>query len=152
MIYLNQHRLSEFFLELEKFDMELAEKVHLEPCKLCGGRLDVANYYRKVRGIGASEPVIKFGLCCRKEGCRKRAPIESVRFLGGFIYCSIFVLLISALMNGDQRRFKNISRHFDLSARTMKRWFEFWDEIFHRTSFWKEHKGKVPDFFPLTQS
>lgn len=147
MKYISPHQVSELFLILEKIDMLLAQAAHERPCEYCSGQLDVANYWRKIRGSGDDKPVIRFGLCCRQEGCRKRANVESIRFLGGFIYSSFFVLLASALLNGDADRFKNIVRRFGLAPRTLKRWQYFWDEIFEQTLFWKEQKGKVSSFF-----
>lgn len=152
MKYINSRQISELFLILEKIDMLSAEAAHEKPCEYCGGQLDVANYWRKIRGTGDDKPVLRFGLCCRQEGCRKRASVESIRFLGGFIYSSFFVLLVSALMNGDSDRFKNIARRFGLAPRTLKRWQYFWDEIFEKTSFWKEQRGKVFSFFHQTLS
>ena len=152
MSYTSPRQVSELFLILEKIDMHLAQAAHEKPCEYCGGQLDVANYWRKIRGTGADKPVIRFGLCCRREGCRKRARVESMRFLGGFIYSSPFVLLVSALMNGDSYRFKNIARRFGLAPQTLKRWQHFWDDIFEKTSFWKEQRGKVLSFFHQTPS
>lgn len=146
MGYISFRHFGDLFLALEKIDRVLAEEAHAKPCGHCQGQLDVANYYRKARGIGHGEAVIKFALCCRKTGCRKRVQVESMRFLGGFIYGSFFVLLTSVLRNGDRRRFKNLLRRFDISPRTLKRWEHFWDNIFPLTSFWKERKARVPDF------
>ncbi len=152
MKYISPHRFSELYLILEKIDMELAETAHEKPCAYCSGQLDIANYYRKIRGIGDDKPVIRFGLCCRKEGCRKRTKVESIRFLGGFIYSSFVVLLASSLNTGDHSRFKNVVRHLGMSSRTLRRWQHFWNKIFDQTSFWKEQKGKGHHFFPLSQS
>ncbi len=151
MTYISAHQIRKLFLVLEKIDMVFANEAHLIPCVFCGGRLDVANYSRKLRGTGQAEPVTKFSLCCRQEGCRHRADVPSIRFLGGFVFSSVFVLLVSGLMNGDHRRLRNLVRRFEISWRSLKRWQTFWNGIFEQTSFWKEHKGKHPGFFHQVQ-
>lgn len=143
MNYFNTRQFGELYLILEKIDMALAKIAHEKPCQHCGGPLDVANYERKIRGHGQDGPAIKFGLCCRQEGCRKRATVESIRFLGGFIYCSLTALLACYFLNRSKKRFKSILRRFNLNPRTLKRWNIFWDKIFEKTTFWKEHKVKI---------
>lgn len=143
MKYIRPRHFGDIYLILEKIDMAYAEEAHKKPCEYCGGPLDVANYERKLRGHGQDGPVIRFGLCCRQEGCRKRARVESIRFLGGFIYCSQTVLLACYFLNGNQKRFKNILRRFNLNPRTLKRWIIFWNDILEKTAFWKEHKAKI---------
>lgn len=143
MNYFSPHRFGERYLILEKIDMALSEIAHKKPCEHCGGPLDIANYERKIRGFCHDGPVIKYSLCCRREGCRKRTRVESVRFLGGFIYGSPTVLLACFLFRENQKRFRNILRRFNLNVRTLKRWREFWDKIFEQTTFWKEHRVKI---------
>lgn len=143
MNYFSTRHFGELYFVLEKIDMVLAKIAHERHCQHCGGPLDVANYGRKIRGNGLDKPVIKYGLCCRQEGCRKRATVESVRFVGGFIYSSMTILLACYLLNGSQIRFKNILRRFNLNPRTLKRWNIFWSEIFEKTAFWKEHRVKI---------
>lgn len=147
MKYISPRQFGEIYLILEKIDMAYAKEAHEKLCEHCGGKLDIANYWRKIRGIGEDQPVIRHGLCCRNDGCRKRATVQSIRFIGGFIYSSFFTLLASVLLTGDLRRFKNIVRRLSVSPRTLKRWKHFWDEIFEKTIFWKEQKGKSLCFF-----
>ena len=44
-------------------------------CSRCGGRLHVADYSRKPRGLGFSrgEGFTRFSFCCGSEGCRRRS-------------------------------------------------------------------------------
>jgi hypothetical protein len=149
MKYINQITIGEFYFTLEKFDKLSAEELHSKCCPYCGGKLDRANYRRKARGIDHDAFVTRFSLCCREEGCRRRVKPESIRFLGSFIYGSVFILLLSYLLNGETYRFNNICRRFKVSRRTLKRWQEFWLKVFPQTHFWKVQKGRVPDFLVL---
>ena len=149
MRYNKQIAIGEFFFSLEKFDKLSAEEVHSRSCPYCGGKLDWANYSRKARGIEHQAFGTRFSLCCREEGCRRRVMPESIRFLGSFVYSSVFILMMSYLLNGQAHRFNNICRRFKLSRRTLKRWQEFWLRVFPQTHFWKEQKGRVPAFLVL---
>jgi hypothetical protein len=149
MKYINQMEIGEFFFALEKFDKLMAEDVHLKSCPYCGGKLDWANYKRKSRGIEHEAFLTRFSLCCRKEGCRRRVMPESIRFLGSFVYSSVFILLLSYLLNGRADRFNNICRRYKVGRRTLKRWQEFWIRVCPQTRFWKEQKGRVPGFLVL---
>ena len=70
-----------FFQSLRQFDKEIFLTAKAQGCPHCGGPLDTANYLRKTRGM-AEENELRFSLCCRREGCRKRRLPPSVRFLG----------------------------------------------------------------------
>lgn len=150
MQYISIKQIGELFLQLEKFDKMSAEELHAKPCPHCGGKLDWANYKRKVRGFDHDSLSVRYSLCCREDGCRRRLLPESVRFMGCFIYGSGFILLISYLLNGQMKRFTNISRKFKMSLRTLKRWEHFWLKIFPQTSFWKENKGRFSHFLVLS--
>ncbi len=141
MGYNGQSQFGEFFLLLEKFDKEIVDEAHLRPCEHCSGKLDRANFYRKVRGNGIAVPVIRFSLCCRVDGCRKRLTTDSLRFFGRFVYGSFYVLMIGHLLNGQIGRLKNIMRRFGVSKRTLVRWQYFFEKILPMTSFWEARKG-----------
>lgn len=85
-----------FWEILEARDQELAREAQAKGCQVCDGKLDVGNYPRKDRGLGASNlPLagIRLSLCCRVRGCRKRHTPPSVRFLSRRVYLApIFIL------------------------------------------------------------
>ena len=80
----------EFFAALEAVDASIARRVADARCPVCGGALHVSNYGRKPRGgliaQAGEASVLRFSLCCEKEGCRKRATPPSLRFLGRRVY------------------------------------------------------------------
>lgn len=60
----------EFYLLLYEADKQLTAKVKAQGCT-CGGRLHVANYPRKPRGLPPEVEDLyatRFSLCCDREG------------------------------------------------------------------------------------
>ena len=88
-----------FFEQLEEEDARMAARVRLAGCPHCEGRLDRADYPRKPRGgdlaAGGERLDRRIGLCCAREGCRRRATPPSVVFLGRRVYLGIAVLKAS---------------------------------------------------------
>ncbi len=66
----------EFFRLLVQFDERITQRVAAEGCPWCDGPLHRGDYARKPRGAliaPAGEAfVVRFSLCCGREGCRKR--------------------------------------------------------------------------------
>ena len=89
----------EFFTLLEHLDEEMARGVAARGCPRCEGPLHRGDYGRKPRGAliaPAGEAfVVRFSLCCGREGCRKRATPPSVRFLGRRVYLGAVVIVAS---------------------------------------------------------
>lgn len=89
----------EFFATLEALDQAIARRVSASRCPACGGPLHAGNFRRKPRGaLLAPEGetfVIRFSLCCGREGCRKRATPPSLRFLGRRVYLGVVVIVAS---------------------------------------------------------
>ncbi|MDD8042452.1 MAG: hypothetical protein PHC78_01675, partial [Verrucomicrobiota bacterium] len=88
----------------------------------------------------------RYSFCCSTEGCRLRHTPVSVRFLGRKVYAGVFVVLISALMNGpNKRRACELHRELGLDVRTLKRWHQWWQKEFVSTPFWRlERSGFMP--------
>jgi hypothetical protein len=77
--------------------------VQLVGCAVCGGKLHVAHYPRKPRGIrGSLDGSVKTRLsfCCATDGCRRRCTPPSVRFLGRKVYLGAVVILVMAMEHG----------------------------------------------------
>lgn len=137
-----------FFQSLAKFDEILALQAQQAGCP-CDGRLDRANYPRKPRGgpadLGSSYDT-RWSFCCAVDGCRKRATPFSVRFLGRRVYLGVVVVLATVLAHGlTGKRLLQLQEQISstLSAKTIKRWRHWWQEIFPRTAFWKEHTARM---------
>ena len=69
-----------------------------------------------------------------------------MRFLGRKVYSEVFVVLISALMNGpNERRAGELHRELGLDVRTLKRWHQWWQKEFVSTPFRRlERNGCMP--------
>lgn len=119
----------EFFECLERHDLATTKRVAEGRCPVCGGPLHRGDYGRKPRGglvAQAGESfVIRFSLCCGREGCRKRATPPSLRFLGRRVYLGAVVILASVVaqalgLAGAVRRATGVP------ARTTRRWLGWW--------------------------
>lgn len=95
---------AKFWEILEARDRELAWEAQTKGCQVCDGKLDVGNYPRKDRGLGASGlPLagIRLSFCCRVRGCRKRHTPPSVRFLGRRVYFGAIIILACVAKIGE---------------------------------------------------
>lgn len=107
-----------FFEELRNLDHALFLKVKSEGCLLCKSQLDTSNFKRKPRGLGEREE-IRYSLCCRKEGCRKRVTPPSLRFFGRRVYSAwVFILALNYL--------KELGLQDKILKQTLARWKSFW--------------------------
>jgi hypothetical protein len=88
-----------FHAELLAADVVAAVRVRAAGCLRCeGGRLAVANYPRKARGLDEEAEReglygLRLSFCCSREGCRRRTTPPSVRFLGRRVFAATVVLL-----------------------------------------------------------
>jgi hypothetical protein len=145
-MYHDLPRTARFWLVLFAIDRDLAETARKEGCS-CGGRLHCANYLRKPRGTPVQIPKsqrLRLSFCCNRDGCRKRTPPPSVRFLGRKVYLGAIVILISALRQGPTpRRVRELSQRFGADPQTIARWQLFWREHFPQTPFWKIARARL---------
>jgi hypothetical protein len=133
----------EFLFEI---DQKRAEEVRSEKCPSCGCNLHSAHYLRKPRGPRNLPKQYRYRLsfCCARDGCRKRVTPPSVRFLGRKVYLGAVVILISAMRQGPTpRRVRELTELFQVDRRTIYRWREFWNELFPKTTFWKEARARL---------
>jgi len=140
---LPQH--STFWSFLFSVDQDLAKTTCEAGCP-CGGRLHVADYPRKPRGVdGLPEQYrTRLSFCCAREGCRKRRTPPSARFLGRKVYLAAVVVLVAAMRQGPTpRRVRELSERFGCDRRTIGRWRVFWQELFPQTQFWKAARGRL---------
>lgn len=119
-----------FHAHLRLLDEASAVEVQRGRCPACEGRLDVANYPRKVRGLDVESEAAggyarRFSLCCAREGCRKRATPPSVRFLGRRVFASVIFLLVALGQAGVHAGASSPSTTKP-SWPTRKRWSWWW--------------------------
>lgn len=124
---------AKFHALLWELDVAVAQSVRGGRCPRsgCGGRLDVANYPRKVRGIGEAEAVagryeLRLSLCCSVRGCRRRATPPSVRFLSRLVYAMHFIVAWAASLSALSKRADASQVEPGPSRQTTKRWQEYW--------------------------
>lgn len=119
---------SNFFQSLYDLDKKAFQEMKAIPCSKCGGKLDTANIPRKLRGKPEGM-TIRFGLCCRKEGCRERIWPPSLRFLGRKVYSAWTIMLAI-----DFHQFLGLSP--PIPRRTLVRWRNFWrDQLAENSPF-----------------
>jgi hypothetical protein len=132
-------------LLLPRIDDDLAAEAQEAGCLLCGGRLDVADYPRKVRGADelGDEYAWRRSFCCAAEGCRKRRTPPSVRFLGRKVYLGAVVVLATALQRGPSKTsVTKLSALLGISRRTLARWCRWWSTMFVTSRFWTSLRGR----------
>jgi hypothetical protein len=126
----------EFFTVLEEIDEGVARRVAAEGCPKCEGPLHRGDYERKPRGAviaAAGEAfVVRFSLCCGREGCRKRATPPSLRFLGRRVYLGV-VVIVASLVAQALGAAEASRRATGVPSRTTRRWLGWWRGPFIQT-------------------
>ena len=134
-----------FLAALGAIDAEHARRVQLERCPHCGGPLDRADFPRKPRGeLGEAADAYtwRLSLCCRVDGCRRRATPPSLRFLGRKVYFAALVVIASAIGRGTQLVGRGrVSEVRGVPVRTVRRWLGWWQTVFALSAFWTEAKA-----------
>jgi len=117
----------EFFATLEALDRAIARRVAASRCPECGGPLHAGNFPRKPRGaLVAPEGeafLVRFSLCCGREGCRKRATPPSLRFLGRRVYLGVVVIVASLVAQALGAASASTT---GVPRRTTRRWLSWW--------------------------
>ena len=92
---------SSFFQTLQSLDKDTYLAAKLGKCRSCDGPLDDSHYLRKPRGQALvhldGKACLRYSLCCRNDGCRKRTMPASLRFAGRKVYCALFILVFVSL-------------------------------------------------------
>ena len=107
-----------------KIDVAMAKSIGEESCPHCGGPLHVANFIRSPAGHGEStDPSfrIRQGLCCGREGCRKRLTPPSALFLGRFRYTGITIFTALSLDPGSPE-LQKFQQEAGFSHQALGRW------------------------------
>jgi len=136
----------EFFEGLTAIDEAIVERAAEEPCRDCGGPLHRGDYPRKPRGGGlalaAEGFVMRFSLCCGRDGCRHRATPPSVRFLGRRVYVGAVVIVASAIVLTTMAAAAAL-RATGVPARTTRRWLRWWRGPFTASSPFLELSARL---------
>ena len=123
----------EFFELLVRVDEGVTQQVAAVGCPWCDGPLHRSNYNRKPRGAliapAGETSVVRFSLCCGREGCRKRSTPPSVRFLGRRVYLGAVVIVASIVALAVQGA-REIRRQTGVPSRTLRRWLGWWQGPF----------------------
>jgi hypothetical protein len=66
-----------------------------------------------------------------------------VRYFGRKVYLAAVIVLCTAMQHGvtPQRAFE-LKQAVGVSRKTLCRWREFWQELFVKTSFWRQAKSR----------
>lgn len=136
------------FSLLYKIDHDLAETAKANGCRFCRSRLDSANYFRKPRGGPADideDSLVRFSLCCSREGCRRRTLPPSTRFDGSRVYWSCVILVVMALRQNqpESSSIRRLQRMFSISRQTITRWIRYFSEEFPAGEQWKRLRGRL---------
>lgn len=138
-----------FYQSLYHLDQAIAADVQAAGCQHCGGRLHVADYPRKPRGVRSvldESYYYRLSFCCAADGCRRRTTPPSVRFLGRKVYLGVIVILVTALTNGLSPRHRRwLMDQLDLWPQTIARWQRWWREQVPMTRCWRSLQ---PRFVP----
>lgn len=136
------------FSLLYRIDQDLAESAKAKKCAFCQSRLDNSNYLRKPRGGPADideAHLVRFSLCCSREGCRRRTLPPSTRFDGRRVYWRCIILVVMALRQNqpESHSIGRLQRMFSISRQTITRWIRYFSEAFPAGEQWKRLRGSL---------
>ena len=138
-----------FYQSLFQLDQAIAADVQAAGCQYCGGRLHVADYPRKARGVRSALDAsyqYRLSFCCAMDGCRRRTTPPSVRFLGRKVYLGVIIVLVTALTDGlSSHHRRRLIDQLDLWPQTIARWQRWWREQAPMTRCWQALR---PRFVP----
>lgn len=128
-------------------DSDLAASKRRQGCPRCGGPLHRAHYRRKPRG-GPRVPdeyCARQSMCCGREGCRRRCLPESCLFMGRRVYWRCVVLVVMALRQRrpDAASAGRLVRMFEISRKTLVRWFDYFRDAFFQSQEWQRVRGRL---------
>ena len=131
-----------------RIDMDLARQHRQGRCPYCGGPLHQANYTRKPRGEPEGIPedyMVRFSLCCGREGCRCRSLPPSTRFMGRRVYwgCVILVTMTLRQNRPDGMSAKKLQRLFGVTRNTLIRWAAYFRDVFPSSAQWQRLRGRI---------
>jgi hypothetical protein len=129
-------------------DTDLAEQKRVNACPFCGAPLHTSNYLRNPRGGPGNIPEmfsIRHSLCCSAENCRRRVLPPSLRFWDRKVYWSIVILVTVVLQQQRTEGYSagKIIKMIGISRHTLKRWIQYFKDVFPQTGRWKRIRGRI---------
>ena len=132
-----------FFRLQQEIDQAECRRVQALGCPDCAGPLDRNDHARKPRGLPFQHfdcDPRRLNLCCRD--CRAHNMPESVVYLGRRVYVGVVLALASILVSGlTPRRLARVQADLGVSAQTVRRWRQWWQNGFVESRFWAERRG-----------
>ncbi len=147
MSYLDLVDQARLFETLHSIDLELAERHRATRCQQpgCSGPLHWGRFQRKPRGESIELPeeyCQRQGLCCG--WCRTRTLPPSCLFFGRRVYWGVAVILVTATVQGlEKRSIADLCRRFGISRRTVRRWVSYFESVFPASHQWQRLRGRV---------
>jgi len=134
------------FYLLHCIDIDFAQKTQQKGCPYCNGPLHYAKYTRKPRGGPEDIPdeyLTRFSLCCGN--CRRRTLPPSCLFMGRRVYWGIVILVVLTFKqnNPDCASAGKIQEIFGISRETLKRWIDYYQDVFPQTSKWQRLRSRI---------
>lgn len=140
-------RDASFLRALQVLDVEIATRTRARDCPHCGGPLHTADYPRKPRAGPWTIPddmAVRRGLCCGRQGCRRRARVPSALFFGRRVYVGVIVVLGAVLQHGvSAKRVGVLSLELGVDRRTLTRWRRWWLDTFPATHAYTELRAAI---------
>jgi len=136
------------FYLLYLIDLDLADQCRCLGCPDCGSALHYARYTRKPRGAPTNLPdeyLIRHGLCCSAENCRRRALPASCLFWDRRVYFSCVVVVVMALhqQRPNGASVYRLRQMFDIDHKTICRWITYFRKVFPSSARWKYLRGQI---------
>ena len=133
-----------FWFTLFQLDQHIADLVRRQGCSHCRGKLHVANYPRKPRGVPRDvlgpEYSQRLSFSCAL--CRRRTTPPSVRFLGRKVYLGSIITLLSAGTHTlSQAQRDAMLDLLDVPAQTLHRWRRWWTRHVPASATWRSVSG-----------
>jgi len=135
------------FALFHAMDVDLAELRRRDGCCWCGGSLHHASYERKPRG-GPPVPdayCVRLGLCCGRSDCRRRTLPASTLFFGRRVYwgCVLLVVVTLRQQRPEGYSINRLCSTYGVSRKTVVRWMAWFAEVFPRSAWWQQLRGRV---------
>ena len=146
-MFIESTQRDKLFALLYAIDVDLAEQRRRRGCRWCGGSLQHASYERKPRG-GPPVPdayCVRFGLCCVRPDCRRRTLPASTLFFGRRVYwgCVLLVVVTLRQQRPEGYSINRLCSTYGVSRKTVLRWMAWFAEVFPRSSWWQQLRGRV---------
>lgn len=135
-----------FFSILFLLDEKLFEKTREARCPHCGGPLHKAFYERNPAGGPPGLPSkykIRMGLCCGREGCRRRKLPPSCLFMDRRGHWRCVILAYVCMRQNRVKPAEELSRMLNVHVRTLRRWLKYFREIYPVSKEWMSLRGYV---------